>query len=588
MTPRTAALLLGAVSTLGACAAAPEWQRQLLPALSAARDDGRELVVYFALPGRDASDRMQASLTDPRVLDALGDGGFDAVIADATAENVRRLYGEWVGFGEGMGVAVVDAAGRCYATRPGPQDPPELAAWQRKCAASRAALAALRAKAGDAEARPRDLHAFGALLLELGCKQAWSSRDHHWFECLQTATDGAGVDVVLNTLPGEDMRLGLEALRSGGRFLEIGRTDIYSNRRLGLEVFRKNVAFHAIDIGEAALLASPTLSEGFRALAARVEAGRYHPLPCKVWPIDRGAEALREMARGRHTGKLVLQVSDPQGQAPRVMLPLAKAYEIPSFGGTWLITGGAGALGMRCAKMLVDAGITRVVLAGRRPPSPEAMATITALIARGSQVSFVACDIAQRSQITALIGTYEHELEGVIHCAGVLDDALLADLDDARFERVVAAKVEGARLLDELTRELPLMHFVLFSSLSAELGSPGQAAYALANAYLDGLAEARRARGQAALSVAWGAWKDIGLAADDERRGARLARRGLPSLGPDAGIELLARLLNSDSLPASVSATPLDWPSYRQAQPAMALTPRFALLETGGTRTATK
>ncbi|MCB9877069.1 MAG: hypothetical protein H6835_05650 [Planctomycetes bacterium] len=170
MTPRTAALLLGAVSTLGACAAAPEWQRQLLPALSAARDDGRELVVYFALPGRDASDRMQASLTDPRVLDALGDGGFDAVIADATAENVRRLYGEWVGFGEGMGVAVVDAAGRCYATRPGPQDPPELAAWLRKCAASRAALAALRAKAGDAEARPRDLHAFGALLLELGCR----------------------------------------------------------------------------------------------------------------------------------------------------------------------------------------------------------------------------------------------------------------------------------------------------------------------------------------------------------------------------------------------------------------------------------
>jgi acyl carrier protein len=177
------------------------------------------------------------------------------------------------------------------------------------------------------------------------------------------------------------------------------------------------------------------------------------------------------------------------------------------------------------------------------------------------------------------VGAHEHELEGVIHCAGVLDDALLRDLDDERFARVIDAKVHGAQHLDELTRELPLMHFVLFSSLSGVLGSPGQGAYSLANGYLDGLAAARRARGLPGLSVAWGAWKDIGLAAGDENRGARLARRGLASLTPEAGTDLLARLLASPDAATNVSATPLDWPAYRSAQREMANTPRFDLLE---------
>ncbi|PRQ04170.1 Phthiocerol synthesis polyketide synthase type I PpsC [Enhygromyxa salina] len=421
-----------------------------------------------------------------------------------------------------------------------------------------------------------------ALLVELGCRQAWSSRSHEWFEGLREATDGEGVDIVLNTLPGEDLRLGVEILRSGGRFLEIGRTDIYADRRLGMAVFRKNVAFFAIDVGEPALLASGALSHGLRELVKRVEAGRLQPLPARVWPIERGADALREMARARHTGKLVLQVSDPEadpGAAGRIMLPVAGSAELGLFGGTWLITGGTGALGLRCAELLVGAGVGRLVLVARRPPSAASEAAITALRARGAELVFAACDVANRDALAELVGAHEHELEGVIHCAGVLDDALLRDLDDARFARVIAAKVHGARHLDELTRELPLMHFVLFSSLSGVLGSPGQSAYALANAYLDGLAAARRGQGLPALSVAWGAWRDIGLAAGDERRGARLARRGLPSLTPDAGTDLLARLLTSATTPASVSATPLDWPAYRDAQPDMARTPRFALIE---------
>lgn len=151
------------------CAAAPRWQRELQPALSTARAAGQDLVVFFGLPGRDASDTMQARLDDPVVLAALAAGDFAAVAVDGTER--ARLYGEWIGGGEGMGIAVLDAAGECYAARPGPQDPEELAALLTQCAARRAELAALRGAAVRAGATPADVHRLGCLYLLLGCRK---------------------------------------------------------------------------------------------------------------------------------------------------------------------------------------------------------------------------------------------------------------------------------------------------------------------------------------------------------------------------------------------------------------------------------
>ncbi|MBL8747719.1 MAG: tetratricopeptide repeat protein [Planctomycetes bacterium] len=153
-----AALLLG-------CAAAPRWQDDLPRALADARAAQREIVVFFALRGRVTSDRMEESLPDSTVGAALADGAFDAVVADGKER--ARLCAEWVGGPDGMGVAVLDAAGRRYAARPGPQDPPELAAFLRRCAASRGELARLSAAVAAAPA-PTDQHALGCLLLELG------------------------------------------------------------------------------------------------------------------------------------------------------------------------------------------------------------------------------------------------------------------------------------------------------------------------------------------------------------------------------------------------------------------------------------
>lgn len=154
---------------LGACAAAPAWQGDLSLALAEARAAGRDLVVFFALPGRDASDRMQAQLGEPVVTAALRDGNFVAVTCDG--QERARLYGEWIGGGEGMGIAVLDGEGRCYAARPGPQDPPELAAFLCQCAAARGDLATLRAKVVQPGSTPVDQHRLGCLLLDLGCRK---------------------------------------------------------------------------------------------------------------------------------------------------------------------------------------------------------------------------------------------------------------------------------------------------------------------------------------------------------------------------------------------------------------------------------
>jgi hypothetical protein len=180
---RRVAFVVGTSLALAACAAAPRWQDDVGTALQQARAAGRDLVVFFALPGRDASDRMQQSLDDPRVLAALGDGDFAAVVVDG---NVRsNLYSTWIGGGEGMGIAVLGKDGQCYAARPGPQDPPELAAFLRLCASTRGELAALRAKAAAADASPLDQHALGCAYLMLGCRKE--------SEPLLFAAAGAGV-----------------------------------------------------------------------------------------------------------------------------------------------------------------------------------------------------------------------------------------------------------------------------------------------------------------------------------------------------------------------------------------------------------
>lgn len=156
------------LALLAGCAAPPQWQNDLNAALGAARRRQQELVVFFALPGREMSDRMQARIEHPAIMAALGRGSFAAVRCDGAQR--KRLYGAWIGGGEGMGVAVLDAQGAVYCARPGPQDPEQLAALLDLCAASRRELAALRSRQASSPEDPLLQHELGCLYLKLGCR----------------------------------------------------------------------------------------------------------------------------------------------------------------------------------------------------------------------------------------------------------------------------------------------------------------------------------------------------------------------------------------------------------------------------------
>ncbi|MCU1680114.1 MAG: ScnS2, partial [Amycolatopsis sp.] len=204
--------------------------------------------------------------------------------------------------------------------------------------------------------------------------------------------------------------------------------------------------------------------------------------------------------------------------------------------GTVLITGGTGALGAGVARDLALRGAERLVLASRRgPDAPGAAELRTELIGLGVEVDVVACDVADRVGVSALLAALP-QLTAIVHTAGVLDDGMLEGLTPQRFAEVFRSKVTSAAVLDELTRDLDLSAFVLFSSMAAAVGNPGQANYAAANAVLDGLAQRRRALGLAATSIAWGAWAGDGMAA-----GAGM-HEGAAAMTPELAVAVLRQV----------------------------------------------
>ncbi|MBG0569337.1 type I polyketide synthase, partial [Actinoplanes aureus] len=265
-------------------------------------------------------------------------------------------------------------------------------------------------------------------------------------------------------------------------------------------------------------------------------------------------------------GEPQLAVRDGAALAPR-LAPAATAEPGPApwdAEGTVLITGGTGALGRRIARHLVTRhGVRHLLLTGRSGSDRGVTAELSAL---GAEVTVAACDVGDRAALAALLRDIvpEHPLRGVVHAAGVVEDAVLANVTPGHLDRIGRAKVDGARNLHELTRDLPLTAFVLFSSAAAVLGGAGQAAYAAGNAYLDALAAHRRAAGLPAHALAWGPWDEPdGMAGrlDDTAR-ARLARAGALPLDPDTALALFDAATVPDA-PAWLMPARLDRDAWR-------------------------
>ncbi|MHC3820628.1 SDR family NAD(P)-dependent oxidoreductase [Streptomyces sp. DT9] len=229
--------------------------------------------------------------------------------------------------------------------------------------------------------------------------------------------------------------------------------------------------------------------------------------------------------------------------------------------GSVLITGGTGALGRRLARRLAEGGAEQVILLSRHGGDPDEMAALAAeLREAGSELTAATCDVTDRSALAALLDGIggDRPLSAVFHAAGVCELGPLKDLGPGDLPDLMAAKAEGARILDELLADTPLDAFVLFSSISATWGVADHGAYGAANAFLDALAAGRRARGLTATSVAWGPWSGGGMIAPDQRE--ILAATGLPLLDPDRALRALDVVLDHDE--TAVAVADVDWERF--------------------------
>ena len=408
----------------------------------------------------------------------------------------------------------------------------------------------------------------------LGVEHVLDSRSLSFAKDVMALTRGAGVDVVLNSLAGEAIAAGLSILAPYGRFVEIGRRDIYRNAPMGLAPFRGNLSYSALDLERMCHERPEVVGALLRDLMRRVADGELEPLPVRVFPISQVTDAFRYMAEARHIGKIALSLApDDVRVAPVIPAPVEVRPDA-----TYLITGGLGALGLTMAGALVDWGARHLALVGRRAPGAAVRGAIAALESRGAHVLTIQADVAEPGQVERALAEVRRRmppLRGVIHAAGVLDDATLLQMTGEQIRAVMAPKAAGAWALHAATERDPLDLFVMFSSASALLGLAGQANYAAANAFQDALARHRRRLGRPALSIGWGPWAEVGMAADRSDRGGRLAALGLGSLTRGEGVEAFRRLLGGARAYVAVMALDVEAWCGAQAGPANPLLDRL-------------
>ena len=338
-------------------------------------------------------------------------------------------------------------------------------------------------------------------LRQCGVQHVFDSRSLDFYNQVMEVTDGRGVDVVLNSLSGRFITQSIKCLAPFGRFVELGKSDIYRNSKLGLERLGENISYFVVDVDRLALQKPELHQQILTEVVSLFERGELEPHEITEFPISKLSEAMRFMTRSAYRGKIVLNMQNDRVQT----LPPRHATFRPDR--SYLISAGASGFGLEVARWMAGRGARHLVLMSRSGPKSDAdRATIETMMEQGVHVLLAQTDVTDMEAVRRLLARIKAELPplaGVIHGAAVMDDASIPTMTMERFRRVFRPKAQGAWNLHEATvaAGADLDFFLLFSSVSSVMGLLGQVNYAAANYFQDALAQYRRQQGLPATSV---------------------------------------------------------------------------------------
>ena len=383
------------------------------------------------------------------------------------------------------------------------------------------------------------------LLQSQGLKHLYHSRQADYAERILESSLGKGVDIILNSLTGDFIDENIRCLALKGRYIEIGKLGILTPEQMQEQ--RPDCDYRIFDLGEVGQQQPELIQELFQSLGERLSQQQLKPLPMHIYPLGSAAEAFQCMLQAKHQGKIVLKHSLGR------ILPQR----------SYLITGGLGGLGLKLAEWLIEEGATHIVLNSLNVANDSIQEQLTALQQK-AQVEVIVADISVEQEVQRLFKQLQQmntPLAGIIHAAGRLDDGMLQQLDWGRFTEVLKPKVNGSWYLHQYSQAHALDFFIEFSSATALLGAPGQGNYAAANAFQDALAHYRKMQGLSALSINWGPWGEVGMAARlSSAAENHWQAQGIKAIQPKVALSKLKQLLDVDV--AQLALVQVDWHLY--------------------------
>jgi NADPH:quinone reductase-like Zn-dependent oxidoreductase/NADP-dependent 3-hydroxy acid dehydrogenase YdfG/acyl carrier protein len=394
-----------------------------------------------------------------------------------------------------------------------------------------------------------------AYLRQQGVEHVFDSRSLAFVDQIKALTDGRGVDVVLNSLPSGSLQGSLSLLAPGGRFIEIGKRDVYADSSIGLRQLRDNASLFVVDLARLASDRPAVLASELKSSLNDIENGVVSPIPIIDFGVGAAKDAFRYMSRASHIGKVVLAFDDASAN-----IELRERSSIVDEAATYIVTGGTRGFGLTIAAELVEDGARSLVLVGRtKNLSTESQSKIEMLRKRGAKIIVVSADIGTRNGVNKALQAARlttMPLRGIVHAAGVVHSTLIRDLDKDSIADVFAAKVLGAWYLHEASFDLSLDFFICCSSISAILGPLGQAHYAAANRALDTIALIRRAHGLNALSINFGPIADAGFLVEQPELAKFLDQSGISSTTAADCYRTMKKMLVCD--PGAIAFAALD------------------------------